>query len=475
MSALRTLWSDPAFLRAVEGRGEPDGKQPGTAGAETPVAVADQADAGGDPPDLEAEIKAHLAELTGPYKEAVANDGPDAQELKELYGVVQTAVAKGDFAEAAEALSALEELLGQQTNVQALTIPGMDTAQAGPVIDAIIKHGTGPAKWVGKKVWKHFHPDHRQTTIKIENRTSKVLLNLEKEELKNRKHADWVKKAPAELEAAKNGKGTEVTVVVTTKGFRGGKIGDTSGVYWFKVMGEAKDTKVYLEWTRTSGGKKSYRAWVDGGGGRYYADGSQSGADEFTFVVKEDETAKPQSPADANSKDPQTDGGKDSKSPPPADIHVLFDLDSPDLTPMAQSALRRFANAYKAAKSTATITVEGWASIEGPERRNERLSYNRAKAVSDYLSKEEDLPKTSIEWEGKKTTTDFGKDKNDLPPNRRATISLSGGKGSATTPPDTKKEPQSPTDPKAKAPQARDNEEPTLRPRRPHAASRPGV
>jgi outer membrane protein OmpA-like peptidoglycan-associated protein len=427
---------------------------------------AQAAEEGDDPADLEAEIKQHLAAIAGPYKEAVANNGPVAQELKKLFGVVKTSLAKRDFEQAAEALGSIEELLDQPTKPPATGLDGMDMGQvqAGPVKDGydILKEeksGNGIINY------------QRETTVIIENNSSKVL-RLVKKEYKDPKRAQWATEPEEEIPAGK-----KITIVVKTKGWRGGAKGNTSGGVIYKVVGEAKETKVYLEWTRTAGGKRDTRHNAEGG---YHTDGQQSKLEEFTFKLTELAPATkpkdPQSPADANPKDPQTDGGKDSKSPPPADIHVLFDLDKSDLTPMAQSALRRFANAYKAAKSTAEITVEGWASIEGPELRNERLSYNRAKAVSDYLSKEEELPKGNIQWEGKRTTTAFGKDEKDLPPNRRATISLSGAKGPPATPPDTEaKEPQSPADPKTKVKQTRDNEEPPKRPVHPHSASRTGA
>ena len=179
--------------------------------------------------ELLAEIEHGLAALTGPYNEAVAaNNSPDAQELKKVFGAVKTSLAKRDLEHAAEALASLEDLLGKQSDAPRL--PGIDTGlvkadvigDIGKIIDP-----TGPFVRAGKAIKNKLY-EQRDTTIIIENETSKELQH-ESDDRTDKKHTEWSTQPPTRIEPAKNGKPGKATMVVKTKGLRGGKKGDTSG------------------------------------------------------------------------------------------------------------------------------------------------------------------------------------------------------------------------------------------------------
>jgi outer membrane protein OmpA-like peptidoglycan-associated protein len=80
-----------------------------------------------------------LAALVGPYKEAIASNGSDVEKLKELFAAVKTALGKRQFAQAVEALDALERLLAQQKAPSG--VAGLDTGR----VDAGGSEPAGPA------------------------------------------------------------------------------------------------------------------------------------------------------------------------------------------------------------------------------------------------------------------------------------------------------------------------------------------
>ena len=65
-----------------------------------------------------------LTDLVGPSKEAVANNGPNAQRLQALLATVKTCITKQQFTPAAEGLDMLAELLSQ-TRTPSLGCPSI--------------------------------------------------------------------------------------------------------------------------------------------------------------------------------------------------------------------------------------------------------------------------------------------------------------------------------------------------------------
>src|SRR5216683_268790 len=110
MSEMRKLWTDPDFLDRIE---KMPAKQAGAAPAQDIANEAAAQPAGGTV-DL-ALIKDRLAKLIGPYKEALAQNGPDAQRLRALVGTITTSIGKKQFPEAGEVLDTLEQLLNKPT------------------------------------------------------------------------------------------------------------------------------------------------------------------------------------------------------------------------------------------------------------------------------------------------------------------------------------------------------------------------
>jgi outer membrane protein OmpA-like peptidoglycan-associated protein len=95
---------------------------------------------------------------------------------------------------------------------------------------------------------------------------------------------------------------------------------------------------------------------------------------------------------------------------------LFFNWDSAELTTSDKKSLDAYAKAYLAAKSPETVFVDAYASEEGNEEHNKKLSEKRAEAVAGYL-KQQGVPK--VEGRGHGATKKFG---NDLRQNRRATI-----------------------------------------------------
>src|SRR5205807_7097799 len=92
MALMRELWSDPSFLeltKKTSATGVAD-----AAGAQPTAQTRDDT-------TLKAQVMTRLAALAGPYKEAVASNGADAQQLQDLFGSIKTAAGKRQYDEAA--------------------------------------------------------------------------------------------------------------------------------------------------------------------------------------------------------------------------------------------------------------------------------------------------------------------------------------------------------------------------------------
>jgi outer membrane protein OmpA-like peptidoglycan-associated protein len=221
-------------------------------------------------------------------------------------------------------------------------------------------------------------------------------------------------------------KGKDFITVKTDKKWRGKTTATTSGEVVYEIDGEKKGI-VKIVWLRKGDGIVAQSDSWSTESGRYSLTGHQSEDGEFTFWFEEAAQAKapdPKPAVDPKAEKPESGGGKESKSPPPADTFVLFKQGKFDLTSEARSRLHDFAMAYLAAKSTAKIDLDGWASIEGVEASNKTLSFDRAEAVFNYLVDKEKLSKDNIQWDGHGVTSDFDPDKKKLEPNRRVTLKV---------------------------------------------------
>lgn len=306
MSALREfLKSDYMAKQKSNGQKGPDATATKDAAVSTKSAVAVEKRT--DAAVLQAKIKSRLAAVAGPYKAAVAKNGTDAEELKEAFDFVKTSALKGEFADAAEGLDELEEMLDQRKNPAPGALDGMDM---GPVQAGWVKDGYDIIKQ--EKDGKGIVNYQRETKIIIENHSGKVLEYI-KHEWTDHKRAKWRTEPPPTIAAAKDGKPGVGILILITKGFRGGAKGDTSGWVSYKVVGEAKETKVIMKWVRTSGGKRDLSGAAEG---RYHLDWQKSDLEEFTFQLTEIAPATkpkdPQPPADPKSPDPKP---KDPQTP----------------------------------------------------------------------------------------------------------------------------------------------------------------
>jgi outer membrane protein OmpA-like peptidoglycan-associated protein len=97
----------------------------------------------------------------------------------------------------------------------------------------------------------------------------------------------------------------------------------------------------------------------------------------------------------------------------------FFDHDSAKLTPSDKTHLDAYAKAYLASKATDTITLEGFASVDGDKSRNDSLASDRANEVARYLATQ-GVPKGKLSASGKGPTDQFSK--SNLCLNRRVTI-----------------------------------------------------
>lgn len=108
---------------------------------------------------------------------------------------------------------------------------------------------------------------------------------------------------------------------------------------------------------------------------------------------------------------------------------VLFAQNSADLSPAALATLSSVAAAWHAGGGAGMLRIDGYASREGDDPLNWRLSCNRAMMVEAELMAPSDhspgVPWTNIEHFAHGETTEFSC--TSLPPNRRAVITTSGG------------------------------------------------
>lgn len=104
---------------------------------------------------------------------------------------------------------------------------------------------------------------------------------------------------------------------------------------------------------------------------------------------------------------------------PATDDTLFFEQDSAALTPDGRQVLDAYAQAYAKAGAADQVKVDAYASSEGADDYNQKLSDKRAHAVADYLAKQ-GVPAQKVSAKGHGETAQFSKD--DLRQNRRATI-----------------------------------------------------
>jgi hypothetical protein len=120
MSALRTflvevIGLDKPKALNLKSRGLQNPPQNGNgAGGDMKQTVA-TLDADTESAALKSKVMERLADLVGPFKKAVAEQGPDAPQLQSQLGKVKAHLVKKQFTQAAESLALLEEMLTEQT------------------------------------------------------------------------------------------------------------------------------------------------------------------------------------------------------------------------------------------------------------------------------------------------------------------------------------------------------------------------
>jgi len=102
----------------------------------------------------------------------------------------------------------------------------------------------------------------------------------------------------------------------------------------------------------------------------------------------------------------------------PSGSDVMFDHNSHTITASGQLAIRSFVMAWMSGQRD-LIRIDGYASVEGPQDLNRRLSCNRANAVKTQLLAL-GIPVSQIRVFAHGETSEFGAG---LPPNRRVVIS----------------------------------------------------
>jgi outer membrane protein OmpA-like peptidoglycan-associated protein len=105
--------------------------------------------------------------------------------------------------------------------------------------------------------------------------------------------------------------------------------------------------------------------------------------------------------------------------------NVLFTIESAGLSPAAIADLATFITSWRAAGADDAVRVDGFASVDGDDPLNWRLSCERAQAVAAELNAPSSgaagIPSTLIHIFMQGETSEFSAAS--LPPNRRATIS----------------------------------------------------
>jgi outer membrane protein OmpA-like peptidoglycan-associated protein len=94
---------------------------------------------------------------------------------------------------------------------------------------------------------------------------------------------------------------------------------------------------------------------------------------------------------------------------------LFFAKDSADLTPSDKEKLDAYAEAYVGRKSSESVEVNGYASVEGEPGHNDKLSERRANVVANYLKKK-GVTKVAVDWHGGTGSKD------ELRQNRRVSI-----------------------------------------------------
>src|SRR6516165_7803873 len=79
--------------------------------------------------DRQAEVKKRLATLIGPYKEAVAFNGPNVAKMQSLMADIKIHVAKGNFEQATTKLDELEPIVRLEPGLVASLKASKDTAK----------------------------------------------------------------------------------------------------------------------------------------------------------------------------------------------------------------------------------------------------------------------------------------------------------------------------------------------------------
>src|SRR5262245_52983233 len=120
MSAMRELFSDPAFLETIKNNQAPANGAKKVAGP-APSKAGKSANAA-----VQAELTKRLGALVGPYKEVVTQKGPQVARLTSLMAAVTQRIAAKDFEQAAKLLDELEPLVAQSKVPPA----GLDVASA---------------------------------------------------------------------------------------------------------------------------------------------------------------------------------------------------------------------------------------------------------------------------------------------------------------------------------------------------------
>jgi outer membrane protein OmpA-like peptidoglycan-associated protein len=112
-----------------------------------------------------------------------------------------------------------------------------------------------------------------------------------------------------------------------------------------------------------------------------------------------------------------------------AGTSVLFGVNSTALDPAGLATVRAVAGAWHTGGGAGVLRIDGYASVEGGQRLNWRLACARAMAVAAELEAPTDgsagVPSANIEFFAHGETTDFSC--TNLPPNRRAVITTTGG------------------------------------------------
>lgn len=127
-----------------------------------------------------------------------------------------------------------------------------------------------------------------------------------------------------------------------------------------------------------------------------------------------------------------------NKALPSTDTTMYFDKDSPALTPSATTALDAYAKTYLDSQSDRSVTIDGYASVDGEADHNRTLSDQRAQAVGAFLAKQGISTDKLVVANGHGATGDM----NHLQQNRRVDIAPSL---SATQPPASPPKPALPS------------------------------